>query len=127
MLIGEVSRITGLTKDTIRWYDKIGLIDQGRSSRTAGNYRNFDQETLKQLKLIKQIKALGFTIREIKEILNTRKNNGLDCDSLEKSIQKKVELMEEEINSLKEKRSRLLYIADHCDGDCQASISKAGW
>ncbi len=125
MLIGEVSRITGLSKDTIRWYDKIGLIDQGRSSRTAGNYRTFDQEALKQLKLIKQIKTLGFTIKEIKEILNTRKSDGLDCDSLEKSIQKKVQLMEEEINSLREKRSSLLYILDHCDGDCQASISKA--
>lgn len=127
MLIGEVSRITGLSKDTIRWYDKIGLINQGSSGRTTGNYRTFDQETLRLLKLIKQIKALGFTIREIKEILSSRKNDGLDCDSLEVSIQKKVQMMEEEINLLKEKRSRLLFIAQNCNGDCQASISEASW
>ena len=69
MLIGELAKKTGLTKDTIRFYEKIGLITT--SDRQAGtrSYKEFSEEMLQRLLLINQAKALGFTLNEIKQLV----------------------------------------------------------
>lgn len=124
MLIGEVSRRTGLSKDTIRWYDRVGLINQGKTNRTKGNYRDFDDETLNLLTLIKQIKSLGFTINEIKEILNLESAGEFECRSLEESIKMKVNLINAKVHALEEIKSRLQFIDDNCNGNCKETIAK---
>lgn len=69
MLIGELSRKTGLTKDTIRFYEKMGLITA--CNRRAGTrlYKEFSEAMLQRLLLISQAKALGFTLNEIKQLV----------------------------------------------------------
>jgi MerR family transcriptional regulator, copper efflux regulator len=69
MLIGELSKRTGLTKDTIRFYEKLGLITA--CDRQAGTrlYKEFSEEILQRLVLISQAKALGFTLNEIKQFV----------------------------------------------------------
>ncbi|QUS61182.1 MerR family transcriptional regulator [Synechocystis sp. PCC 7339] len=69
MLIGELSQKTGLTKDTIRFYEKLGLITA--SDRQAGTrlYKEFSEAMLQRLLLIGQAKALGFTLNEIKQFV----------------------------------------------------------
>jgi MerR family transcriptional regulator, copper efflux regulator len=70
MLIGELSKQTGISKDTIRFYDKLGLIVG--SDRTAGTrlYKDYEPETIERLAMISQGKGLGFTLSEIKQLLN---------------------------------------------------------
>lgn len=69
MLIGELAKKTGLTKDTIRFYEKLGLITA--CDRQAGTrlYKEFSEETIQRLLLINQTKALGFTLNEIKQFV----------------------------------------------------------
>lgn len=69
MLIGELAKKTGLTKDTIRFYEKLGLITV--CDRQAGTrlYKEFSEETMQRLLLINQAKALGFTLKEIKQFV----------------------------------------------------------
>jgi MerR family transcriptional regulator, copper efflux regulator len=69
MLIGELAKKTGLTKDTIRFYEKLGLINA--CDRQAGTrlYKEFSEETMQRLLLINQAKALGFTLKEIKQFV----------------------------------------------------------
>jgi MerR family transcriptional regulator, copper efflux regulator len=69
MLIGELSKRTGLTKDTIRFYEKLGLISA--DDRQAGTrlYKEFREDMLQRLLLIHQAKALGFTLNEIKQFV----------------------------------------------------------
>lgn len=70
MLISELSRKTGLSKDTIRFYEKIGLITA--SDRQAGIrvYKEYSTETIERLLMINQGKGLGFTLKEIKPLLD---------------------------------------------------------
>lgn len=68
MLIGELSKQTGLSKDTIRFYEKLGLIVA--TEREAGSrlYKEFDEDTIQRLFIIKQGQSLGFTLGEMKEL-----------------------------------------------------------
>ena len=69
MLIGELSKRTGLTKDTIRFYQKMGLVIA--SDRQAGTrlYKEFNEEMMQRLVVINQAKALGFTLNEIRQLV----------------------------------------------------------
>lgn len=69
MLIGELSKRTGLTKDTIRFYQKMGLVIT--SDRQAGTrlYKEFNEEMIQRLVVINQAKALGFTLNEIRQLV----------------------------------------------------------
>jgi MerR family transcriptional regulator, copper efflux regulator len=77
MLIGELAKKTGLTKDTIRFYEKLGLIaacvgvEPTGGNRQAGTrlYKEFSEETMQRLLLINQAKALGFTLNEINQFV----------------------------------------------------------
>lgn len=70
MLIGELASRTGLTKDTIRFYEKIGLITAGDRQAGTKLYKEFSEEILQQLLLINQAKTLGFTLKEIKKFVD---------------------------------------------------------
>jgi DNA-binding transcriptional MerR regulator len=70
MLIGELSRKSGLSRDTIRFYEKLGLIRLGRRQRRANNYKEYPPEVLRRLLSINQLKEFGFTLAEIAEILD---------------------------------------------------------
>ena len=70
MLIGELAKKTGLSKDTIRFYEQLGLI--AASDRQAGSrtYKEFSVETIERLLLINQGKLLGFTLNEMKQLID---------------------------------------------------------
>jgi MerR family transcriptional regulator, copper efflux regulator len=69
MLIGELSKRTGLTKDTIRFYEKMGLITACDQPAGTRFYKEFSEEMMHRLMLIHQGKALGFTLNEIKQFV----------------------------------------------------------
>ena len=66
MQISELCRKTEMTKDTIRFYEKIGLLAQ--IERKANGYKDYSNRHVEQLKLLKHAKELGFTLNEIKEL-----------------------------------------------------------
>jgi MerR family copper efflux transcriptional regulator len=70
MLIGELSQKTGLSKDTIRFYEQIGLITAGDRQAGTRVYKEFSTETVERLVMINQGKELGFTLSEIKQLLD---------------------------------------------------------
>jgi MerR family Zn(II)-responsive transcriptional regulator of zntA len=69
MLIGELAKKTGLSKDTIRFYEKIGLITAQERQAGTRTYKEFSDETVDQLLMISQGKGLGFTLSEIKQLI----------------------------------------------------------
>jgi MerR family transcriptional regulator, copper efflux regulator len=70
MLIGELSKKTGLSKDTIRFYEKIGLITASEKQAGTRIYKEFSIETVERLYMINQGKQLGFTLNEIKQLID---------------------------------------------------------
>lgn len=67
MKIGELAAQAGVTIDTIRFYERQGLLP--RAARTAAKYRDFPPETLERLGFIKRARDLGFTLEEVAELL----------------------------------------------------------
>lgn len=68
--IGEVARRSGLTADTVRYYERLGLV--GRAARTAGGYRLFPVTVLNRLQVIRNAQGFGFSLAEIRTFLRVR-------------------------------------------------------
>lgn len=69
MLIGELSAKTGLSRDTIRFYEKQGLIKVSRGQRRDNNYKEYPEEVVDRLLTVKRLKGLGFTLNESGDLL----------------------------------------------------------
>ena len=75
MKIQELADKTGLTAYTIRFYEKEGLLDSRHVRREENNYRNYSDEAIERLKLVKKFQGLGCSLTELKEILKDQDTN----------------------------------------------------
>ncbi len=108
MLIGELSNKTGLSRDTIRFYEKRNLITTGRKERRFNNYKEYSEETLQRLYTIKRMKGFGFTLNEISEFLELLELNSASCDNVSKKMFDKINLVDEKIKELEKIKSLVL-------------------
>ncbi len=101
MLINELSKRTGITAHTIRFYEKSGLIKGKRDERIkSNNYFHYDDETVEKLELISDAKSIGFTLSEIGQLMDAWYNNKI-------TISEKVLVLEEKLRSIDEKIKHL--------------------
>ncbi len=105
MLISELSRKTGVSKDTIRFYEKIGLLNSSHK-RGENNYRNYNDEAVSRLEFIRQGKALGFTLSEVKKAVNEW--DTLSPGDKVQITRNKIEEVDEKIGQLQEYRCHLV-------------------
>ncbi len=75
--IGQAAKATGLSVDTIRFYQKCGLVRP--PARTAGGFRVFNGTDLEELQFIARAQELGFSLSEIKELVLVQQQNGRGC------------------------------------------------
>lgn len=108
MLISEFSKKIGLSKDTIRFYEKIGLITVNPKQTGTRIYKEYDQETMDRLLVIKRAKELGFTLNEIKEWLDKGGHSGTSNSEKIQSIAQKLKQLDEKIQQLSAARNFLV-------------------
>jgi len=118
MYIGELSKQTGFSKDTIRWYEKIGLIQLDKQSRGENNYRNYTPKILARLIIIKQLKLLGFTLKDIETLLKLNKHELINCNTVSEIYLNRLHVIEEKIRTLQDMKSKLLQTGNACSGNC---------
>jgi len=116
MLIGELGKKSGLPVDTIRFYEKRGLIDSELISRKSNNYRDYSKASLERLMLIQQAKRLGFTLAEIQEWIRDFESNQLTVDQKQSILSRKLEQIDERIEELKRMKIYLLAKLDSLCG-----------
>lgn len=80
LTIGQLARQGGVHLETIRYYERRGLIP--RPPRTGAGYRLFPLETVRRVAFIKRAQALGFSLREIKDLLALRARSDATCDNV---------------------------------------------
>lgn len=114
MLIGELSEKSGLSRDTIRFYEKQGLIKVGRKDRRNNNYKEYSTDKLKQLLTIRVIKGFGFTLNETAEMLELIERNQASCDNVAQRIEDKIKLIEQKINELQQLKAVLSSSVESC-------------
>jgi MerR family transcriptional regulator, copper efflux regulator len=100
MLIGELAEQTRLSKDTIRFYEKMGLIEAKQRQAGTRTYMEFSPEMLERVILITQGKSLGFTLREIKHLVDTWGNGKVPIAEKLKVIDRKLEEINEKMQQL---------------------------
>jgi MerR family copper efflux transcriptional regulator len=120
MLINELSKRTGITSHTIRFYEKSGLIKGVRNENIkSNNYFHYDEETVEKLELIRDAKAIGYTISEIAQLIDAWYSNKFSKDEKLAFLDEKLVSLDQKIKDLKEmKRLISEYKKDVLNGEC---------
>lgn len=113
MLISELAKRSGLPIDTIRFYEKRGLIDSELISRKSNNYRDYSEATLERLIIIQRAKRLGFTLTEIQEWIRDFENEQLTIAQKQDILGQKLQQIDERIEELKQMKQYLVTKIKH--------------
>lgn len=111
--IGEVARLAVVNKETVRYYEKRGLIPE--PDRRRSGYRIFTQRHINQIRFIKRAQELGFTLKEIKELLELRLDENSTCSQIKKEAQEKHQDVMKKIEDLQRIKKTLIDLIDSCN------------
>ena len=114
LTIGKLAKQVGIGIETVRFYERQGLIDP--PPRTDSNYRIYPEDEVARLKFIKRAKALGFTLNEIKELLFMRHNPDATKADIKNRTLAKIKDIEKKINDLARIKAGLEHLVSSCDG-----------
>ena len=107
MRIGELCAKTGLSKETVRYYERQGLLENIPQPNRSNNYKVYSAVDLQRLKMIKHAKILGFTLAEIAEVLAVWVDDNFTAEQKQASLRRKLQQLEEKEATLIELRARL--------------------
>jgi DNA-binding transcriptional MerR regulator len=115
MQIGEVARRTALSVDAIRFYERTSLLP--RAPRTAGRFRLYTSGDVARLNFIQKMQSLGFSLREVRQILDFRESRLDPCKDVSELVKAKVTEVRSKIRELKKLESELVAGLRKCDAE----------
>ncbi|MBQ23876.1 MerR family transcriptional regulator [Alcanivorax sp.] len=117
MRIAELEQRTGVSRHTLRYYEKEGLLLE--VGRRGNNYRDYSEKAVQRVGMVRQLKALGFSLKEIREVLDALRSDSIDCDQGAALMAEKKAAVDRKITELKavsrllgEEQKRLLASAE---------------
>ena len=111
--IGELSAHSGLSRDALRYYERLGLMPHAR--RTTGGFRLYPPGTLDRLRFIKQAQLHGLTLREIRDLLGFQARGGRErCRSVQRLLTQKLADVDGRLQQLQEFRQTLRSYLSQC-------------
>ena len=108
MLIGELCKRSGLSKGTIRYYESLGLIHSTPRQAGSRQYRDFDEQTLQRLEIIRNGKKMGFKLREGKPIIDALVNEQMSTAERRDLLTQQLNKISHELEQLEGARSFIL-------------------
>ena len=118
MLINELSKKTGLSTHTIRFYEKSGLIEGKQDEAVkSNNYYHYDDITIEKLELISYAKSVGFTIKEIGQIIDAWYNNKYTKAQKLEILTDKLLSLDQKLKEIKEMKKQILQFKDDVAND----------
>jgi DNA-binding transcriptional MerR regulator len=114
----EVARASGVSPDTVRVYERRGLIPRPR--RTAAGYRVYPPEAVARVRLVRRALAIGFTLEELRMILGARDRGQAPCRAVRALAAEKLEALEAQIDGLAALRDRMRRVL----GDWDARLAR---
>jgi DNA-binding transcriptional MerR regulator len=118
MKIGELSKATGTNIETVRYYERIGLLPA--PERTAANYRSYGEPHRARLAFVRHSRELGFTIEEIRSLLDLSDHPDRDCSEADIIASRHLAQVEAKIVQLAVLRNELTRIIGSCRGGIAA-------
>lgn len=114
MKIGELAARAGSNPETVRYYERIGMLPA--PARTDGNYRDYGPEHVDRLSFIRHARALGFELADIRALLDLADDPDQDCSAVDRITIGHLEVVEAKIAQLEALRSELMRMLDQCRG-----------
>jgi len=103
--IGEVASRAGVGVETLRFYERSGLLD--RPARTVGGYRLYGADALKTLEFIKRAQSLGFTLEEIKRIIAESRAGHRPCAEVRETVRRRLAELDQQMAQIRRYRNAL--------------------
>ena len=110
--IGDLARVTGTKVETVRYYERIGLLPA--PDRTSGNYRAYDATHLNRLSFIRRARDLGFSIEQLRELLSLADQTDRSCEAVDAIAREHLCEVERKISDLQALRRELDTIISQC-------------
>ena len=114
LTIGQVAKRAGVNVETIRFYEREGLI--GKPERSASGYRQYGSEVVRRIRFVQRAKELGFSLREVGELLSLRVARGQTCANVRARTIGKIEDIDRKISELERMRAALEKLSASCVG-----------
>jgi DNA-binding transcriptional MerR regulator len=112
--IGQIASYAGVTIDTIRVYERYGLIEA--PERRPNGYRHYPKQSIKRIHFIKWAQALGFTLKEVKELLSIERScTSQACKELCCRVESRLDIIEKKLRVLTQFKEALESIIQTCD------------
>lgn len=113
--IGALSEATAVNIETIRYYERIGLLPA--PPRSAGRHRLYDEPHRQRLVFVRRARELGFSLEEIRALLGLGGKHGLTCSDVKALTQHHIEAIRDKVRDLKRLERTLSALAAQCRGD----------
>lgn len=110
--IGKLAEEVGVSVETIRFYERRGLIEQ--PVRMDGRYRVYSDQVLAHVRYIKIAQALGFSLSDVEKLRGEMTNKGSFCSAVERTVTQKLSAIDEELRTLSRLKQDLLSFQSRC-------------
>ncbi|MBW1962801.1 MAG: MerR family transcriptional regulator [Deltaproteobacteria bacterium] len=114
LTIGQLAKQANVNLETIRYYERRGLIPE--PPRNKSGYRLYSTDDLARTRFIKRTQALGFSLKEISELLSLRVEPGVTCAEVKARVEAKILDIESRIADLGQMRKALSKLSNQCNG-----------
>ncbi len=118
--IGQVARQAGVGVETVRFYERQGLLE--KPPRKESGYRQYPPEAVSRLHFIKKAKEVGFSLKEIKELLLLRLDSAATCEDVRSRAEAKILDIKQKIQALTRMKQALTDLTNACSG--RGSVSE---
>jgi MerR family mercuric resistance operon transcriptional regulator len=119
MTIGQVAKHAGVGVETVRFYERQGLLDA--PPRRQSGYRQYSQEVIRRIQFIKRAKDLGFSLKEIRDLLSLRVDPAMTCSEVKARAEAKIADIDTKIRDLQRMHTALVQLAAACTGQGRTS------
>jgi len=120
LTIGALAKNAGVGVETIRFYERQGLIEQPQ--KPIGSFRHYSEDVVKRVRFIRRAKELGFSLQEIDELLNLSLESGQNCNEVRTLTEAKILDISCKIDSLEKMKKALSRLVLACDKQNQTQI-----
>lgn len=115
MRIGELARATGTKAETIRYYEREGILPA--ADRTDSNYRDYSAKHLDALTLVRRARQLGFSMAQVRELLAWSDREDNSCEVVDELVQQQLIEVDRKICDLTALRTELAQLLHSCEAD----------
>lgn len=115
LTIGQLAKKAKVNIQTVRYYERRGLIPE--PPRRRSGYRQYSHDDLERIQFIRHAQEVGFTLREISELLSLRVHPNTTCTQVRERAKAKIAEIEEKIHALERMKTALTRLAAKCQGD----------